>query len=69
MGRSSIPVKVENFSFLHVVHTDCGAHPISYPLGTGDKAAGLEASHSPQTSAGVKKTWIYTSTPPYDFMA
>jgi hypothetical protein len=28
-----------------------------------------EAGHSPLTSAQVKKTWIYTSTPPYVFMA
>jgi hypothetical protein len=26
-----------------------------------------EADHSPPTSAEVKKTWIYTSTPPYAF--
>jgi hypothetical protein len=28
-----------------------------------------EADHSPRTSAEVKKMWIYTSTPPYAFMA
>jgi hypothetical protein len=27
-----------------------------------------EADHSPQTSAEVKKTWVYTSTPPYAFV-
>jgi hypothetical protein len=27
-----------------------------------------EAYHSPPTSAEVKKTWIYTSTPPYVFI-
>jgi hypothetical protein len=31
--------------------------------------AGHEADHSPPTSAEVKKIWIYTSTPPYAFMA
>jgi hypothetical protein len=31
--------------------------------------SGHEADHSPPTSAKVKKTWIYTSTPPYFFMA
>jgi hypothetical protein len=30
---------------------------------------GREADHSPPTSAEVKKMWIYTSTPPYAFMA
>jgi hypothetical protein len=34
----------------------------------GVKRPGREADHSP-TSAEVKKTWIYTSTPPYTFMA
>jgi hypothetical protein len=35
----------------------------------GVKRPGREADHSPPTSAVVKKTWIYTSTPPYAFMA
>jgi hypothetical protein len=33
------------------------------------KQSGREADHSPPTSAEVKKTWIYTSTPPYVFMS
>jgi hypothetical protein len=33
------------------------------------KRQGREADHSPPTSAEVKKTWIYTYTPPYAFMA
>jgi hypothetical protein len=33
------------------------------------KWQGREADHSPQTSTEVKKTWIYTSTPPYALMA
>jgi hypothetical protein len=33
----------------------------------GIKQSGLEADHSPPTSAEVKKTWVYTSTPPYVF--
>jgi hypothetical protein len=28
-----------------------------------------EADHSTPTSAKVKKIWVYTSTPPYVFMA
>jgi hypothetical protein len=35
----------------------------------GGKSAGAETHHSPPTSAEVKKTWIYTSNPPYAFMA
>jgi hypothetical protein len=30
---------------------------------------GCEADYSPPTSEEVKKTWIYTSTPPHVFMA
>jgi hypothetical protein len=33
------------------------------------KRPGLEADHSPPTSVEVKNTWLYTSTPPYVFMA
>jgi hypothetical protein len=33
------------------------------------KRQGREADHSLPTSAEVKKMWIYTSTPPYAFMA
>jgi hypothetical protein len=49
-------------------------HPTSYKMGTGGyfpgvKRQGREADHSPPASSEVKKTWIYTSTPPYAFMA
>jgi hypothetical protein len=51
-----------------------GAHPTSYPMGTGGSSPGVkrpvrEADHSPPTSAEVKKMWIYTSTPPHFFIA
>jgi hypothetical protein len=60
--------------FSHVVQTGSGVHPTSYPMGTGGfflgvKRPGSDADHSPPTSAEVKKTWIYTSTNPYVFMA
>jgi hypothetical protein len=35
----------------------------------GVKRPESEADHSPPGSAEVKKTWIYTSIPPYAFMA
>jgi hypothetical protein len=35
----------------------------------GVKRPGREAGHSTPSNAEVKKTWIYTSTPPYAFMA
>jgi hypothetical protein len=49
-------------------------YPTSYTMGTEDsfqgvKRPGREADHSHPTSAEVKKMWIYTSTPPYTFMA
>jgi hypothetical protein len=31
----------------------------------GGKAAGREVEHSTPTSEEVKKTWIYTYTPPH----
>jgi hypothetical protein len=35
----------------------------------GVKQPEREADHSPPAVAEVKKMWIYTSTPPYAFMA
>jgi hypothetical protein len=46
--------------------------PIQWVVGTlslGVKRQGREADHSPPSSIEVKKMWIYTSTPPYAFMA
>jgi hypothetical protein len=37
-------------------------------LSPGVKRPECEADHLPSTSADVKKTWVYTSTPPYVFM-
>jgi hypothetical protein len=38
-------------------------------LSPGVKWKEREAGHSRQTSVVVKKTWVYTSTTPYAFMA
>jgi hypothetical protein len=38
-------------------------------LAVGVKLLGHEFDHSPPISAEIKKTWIYTSIPPYVFMA
>jgi hypothetical protein len=65
-GQSSSPGRVKNF--LHVVKIGSGAHPASYPVSTGGSFPGAKATgadQSPPTRAEVKKTWIYTSTPPY----
>jgi hypothetical protein len=46
--------------------------PIQWIPGTlspGVKRPGREPGHSPPTTAEVKKMCIYTSTPPYAFMA
>jgi hypothetical protein len=42
---------------------------VSVALSPGVKRSGREAEHSPPTSAEAKNTWIYTSSPPYAFMA
>jgi hypothetical protein len=64
----------QEFSLLLVVQTSCGVHPASYPVCAGEtltriKRPGRETRHSPPTSAEVKETWIYTSTPLYVLMA
>jgi hypothetical protein len=51
--------------------------PTQPPIQTGCRGTislaimrlGREADHSPVTSAEVKKTWIFISTPPYVFTA
>jgi hypothetical protein len=64
----------QEFSLLHVAQIGAAVHPTPYPMCTGGsipggKMAEHEADHSPPASAEVKKKWIYTSTPPYAFMA
>jgi hypothetical protein len=73
-GRSSSPGKVKNFHFSMSSRPDLGftQPPIQWVLGAlspGVKRLGREADHSSLASAEVKKTWIYTSTPPYAFTA
>jgi hypothetical protein len=64
------PAGANDFS-LHSVQTGSGAHPASIQWVPGVLSPGVkrEAAHSPPTTAEVKNTWIYTSTPPYAFMA
>jgi hypothetical protein len=72
--RVELPAGAEKFSLRHHVKIGSGAHPGSYPLGTGDsfpgvKWPGREAHHSPPSSAEVKNVWSYTFTPQYVFIA
>jgi hypothetical protein len=62
--QSSSRGRGKNFLF-STFQTGCGAHPASYPRGTGALSLGVkqpdrEADHSPPTITEVKKTWIYT---------
>jgi hypothetical protein len=55
----------EEFSFLRVVQTGSGVHPISYVTGTGCSFSAGKAGRSPPNSAETKKMWVYTSIPPH----
>jgi hypothetical protein len=68
-GRRSSPGRVENFLFS--TSSRPALVPTQPPLEwvPGVKQPGHEADHSPPASAEAKKMWIYTSTPPYAFLA
>jgi hypothetical protein len=73
-ARSSSPGRVKNFHFSMSSRPALG--PTQPPiqrepgaLSPDVKRPGREADHSLPTSTEVKKTWIYTSTPPCVFMA
>jgi hypothetical protein len=48
------PTEAEDLSSSPCVKTGSGAHPGSYPMGTGGKARPGRADHSPRFSAEVK---------------
>jgi hypothetical protein len=68
-GWSLSPSRVKNFLFYTSSTSALGRtqRPIQWVLVV--KRPGREADHSPPASAEVNKMWIYTSTPPYTFMA
>jgi hypothetical protein len=73
-GRSSSPGMVKNFlismSFrLALGSTQPHIQWVPGALFPGVKRQGREADCSPPTIAEVKTMWIYTSIPPYAFMA
>jgi hypothetical protein len=66
-----VPVLVESWTLFSSLRPDLFWDPPSllsngYP---GVKRPGRESDHSSLSSAEVKKTWIYTSTPTYAFVA
>jgi hypothetical protein len=72
--RSSSPSRDKNFNFSissrpALRSTQPPIHWVPGALSLVVKWQGSEADHSPQTNAEVKKTWNYTSTLPYAFMA
>jgi hypothetical protein len=73
-GKRSSPGRVKNFHFCISFRPALG--PTQPPINgyqglfpPGVKRQGREANDLPPTSAEVKKTWIYTSTPLYVFMS
>jgi hypothetical protein len=59
MTRAQFPAQAKDFSVSLHVQSSSGAHPASYPLGTGSsfprcKAAGHKYDHSPSSNAKVK---------------
>jgi hypothetical protein len=58
--RVRSPTEAEDFSSSLCVKTGSGAHPVSYPMGTGGPVPGgkarpgRDADHSPPSSAEVK---------------
>jgi hypothetical protein len=59
-SRVRFPVGAGNFSLHHRVQNGSGAHPASYPIGTGALSLGVkwlgrESDHPTPTSAEVKE--------------
>jgi hypothetical protein len=72
--RSSSPGRVNNFHFSTLSEPALGSfqppiHWVTRAFSPGLKRPGREADHLPPASAEIKKTWVYTSTLPYAFMA
>jgi hypothetical protein len=69
--KGSIPGRGERFTSQLLSQSGYGAHPASYPMGTGSSFLGgkAEANHSPPFCIEVKKEWSYTSITPFIFLA
>jgi hypothetical protein len=73
-GRDGVPVLVRAgvssaLSRQALGHLKLPMQGVPEALSLGVKGPGREADESPPTITEVKKTWIYTPTPPYAFMA
>jgi hypothetical protein len=73
-GRGSIPGRVKNFHLSMLSGPALGSTQppiqwVPWALSPGVTRPWREADNSLPTSAEVKKMWIYTSAPPYAFMA
>jgi hypothetical protein len=72
MAEVRVPLQSKIFSSSRRSDRLWGPQPhiqwVSEASSPGVKWPGREADHSPPASAEVKKMWIYTSTPQYDFM-
>jgi hypothetical protein len=73
-GRISNPGEGKNFHFSMSSRAALGLTqpPIQWvrkALSPGVKRPGRESDKSPPTTADAKKTWVYTSTPPFAFTA
>jgi hypothetical protein len=68
--RGSIPTGAVDFSSSRCVQTGSGAHPASYPMGTGGSfpggkaRPGRDADHSPHLVPRLSMSRSYTSSPP-----
>jgi hypothetical protein len=51
MAGVRFPAETENFSLRHRIQTGSGAHPASYPIGTGGSLPGVQLQH-------VFKKWV-----------
>jgi hypothetical protein len=63
-----IPILATDFYVLQNVQNGSGAH-LLFNAYWGVKRLECEVNHSPPSITKVKNEWLYTSSPPYDFMA
>jgi hypothetical protein len=73
-GRSSSPCRVKYFLSSKSARPAVRSNQpyiqwVPGALPAGVKRPGHESDHTLPSSAEVKRMWIYTSTPPYAFMA